>query len=451
MPLRSEEPHLSFCYGEQFLLLTLAHTLAKFLNTTPLTHLNIYTTKFLATLDDVRVPFVRNGCNNFSGIGFATPRIPIIAYPRSSENPGGKRVAGSGPRAGVECVAGGTRRRCGGAVEAPSVGISTCQCAVVQAEEIIVYAWAGGGAREAPGAGSEREKGAAEGGWGFERVQLRPSALDNCWESISVPRICAVRAGGQRAVGNFRRRGARESPALLKQCDGIEESLQWEVSEGRVKKCGVQQQLCATKEYLRAEEWRHEVNRTKQRNFTEDTKLGRVAAGEGERMWREEESIDAFLYIKPPYTPWRDLPESDPININQANATNPRISEAPKTGKAGPAQHALPKNADRFPDGSKRGALPKKVTVRDISRYISNQSLLIYHIYYMRCTHDFSGVSPPKKYAGGINSLLSITRRDRQDLMSFLGDAENSNIITNAASQAPSAQALMALMQKAGG
>ncbi|KAJ7884322.1 hypothetical protein B0H14DRAFT_2564382 [Mycena olivaceomarginata] len=49
------------------------------------------------------------------------------------------------------------------------------------------------------------------------------------------------------------------------------------------------------------------------------------------------------------------------------------------------------------------------------------------------------------------------TRRDRQDLMSFLGDAENSNIITNAASQsedvvvkqAPSAQPLMALMQKA--
>jgi hypothetical protein len=29
---------------------------------------------------------------------------------------------------------------------------------------------------------------------------------------------------------------------------------------------------------------------------------------------------------------------------------------------AGSAQHALPKSADRFPDGSERGALPKKGT-----------------------------------------------------------------------------------------
>jgi hypothetical protein len=36
---------------------------------------------------------------------------------------------------------------------------------------------------------------------GVERVQLRPSALDNGWGSISVPRICAVCAGGQRAPG----------------------------------------------------------------------------------------------------------------------------------------------------------------------------------------------------------------------------------------------------------
>ncbi|KAJ7840267.1 hypothetical protein B0H14DRAFT_2587502 [Mycena olivaceomarginata] len=188
MPLRSEEPHLSFCYGEQSRLLTLAHTLVKFLDTTPLTHLNIYTAKFLATLDDVRVPFVRNGCNNFSGIGFATPTYPNYCIPTSADT--------YSEEAPLTIIMGNqyqVKNRWEACSRQRAGRRNSCVCLTKHSR------WAGGGGEGALGAGSERENGAAEGGWGLRGCSLGPLRWITAGDPFLSPEyVQCVRAGSGR-------------------------------------------------------------------------------------------------------------------------------------------------------------------------------------------------------------------------------------------------------------
>ncbi|KAJ7717925.1 hypothetical protein B0H14DRAFT_3170872 [Mycena olivaceomarginata] len=323
-------------------------------------------------------------------------------------------------RAGVECVAG--ERGGGAAVRSQSAGGGR-----------------GGGGEGALGAGSEREKGAAEGGWGLRGCSLGPLRWITAGDPFLYPEYVQATGmihehpearseqrqqrgrspragmnfgagqvnGQQRASGG---NGAeenlgdgwvvstlanRDGSVDCEISDGIEESLQWEVPEGRLKKVecnsGANEQhqhiyekyrpggsagATAIMSYQRVFEGRgvvHEVNRTKER---------KGAAGEGERMWREEESIDGNVTCI----------NNDPIWISsgarwaRARASAHRARRAGSTGSgdghAVSSVHFLTA-VNGSTDGSKRGALPKKVW--DISRRISNQSLLIYHIYYMHC------------------------------------------------------------------
>ncbi|KAJ7879077.1 hypothetical protein B0H14DRAFT_2567023 [Mycena olivaceomarginata] len=98
----------------------------------------------------------------------------------------------------------------------------------------------------------------------------------------------------------------------------------------------------------------HEVNRTKQRYFTE-IQARKGAAGEGERMWREEESIDGNVTCINNDPIWISSGARWPVH---AVPVAPGL-RGPATGMQSRSVHFLTA-VNGSTDGSKRGALPKK-------------------------------------------------------------------------------------------
>ncbi|KAJ7817816.1 hypothetical protein B0H14DRAFT_2601799 [Mycena olivaceomarginata] len=143
-------------------------------------------------------------------------------------------------------------------------------------------------------AGSEREKGAAEGGWGLRGCSLGPLHWITAGDPFLSPEYVQSMERAEATKG-------KESRGRNEFWGGTEESLQWGVPDQKVEckfQANEQQQLFYEK---------YRPGGSGRNSNYELPKTTKGAAGEGERMWREKESIDG----------------------------NVTCAEAPKTGRAG--------------------------------------------------------------------------------------------------------------------